>query len=48
MPNIYPDNEVVFEATVSFKDAKGTGERAWAQFDLVYRGERYPLYPDLK
>jgi len=42
----YPENEEVFEAHVFFKDAKGTGEMSWAQFDLVYRGERYSLYPD--
>jgi arylsulfate sulfotransferase len=42
----YPDNEEVFEAHVFFKDAMGTGERSWAQFDLVFRGERYPLYRD--
>lgn len=42
----YPDNKEVFEARVYFKDAKGTGERSWAQFDLVFRGERYPLYRD--
>ncbi|WP_422353848.1 aryl-sulfate sulfotransferase [Roseivirga pacifica] len=42
----YPKNEVVFEAEIYFKDAKGTGEQAWAQFDLVYRGQRYHLYDD--
>ena len=42
----YPDNEVVFEANLFFKDLSGTGARSWAQFDLVYRGERYPLYAD--
>ncbi len=36
--------EVVFECRVLFKDAKGTGERSWAQFDLVFKGERYTLY----
>lgn len=41
----YPDNEVVFEANLFLKDAKGTGAQEWAQFDVVYRGERYPLYP---
>lgn len=38
------DDEVVFECRVLFKDAKGTGEKSWAQFDLVFKGERYPLY----
>ena len=42
----YPDNKEVFEAHVFFKDAKGSGEKSWAQFDLVFRGERYPLYND--
>lgn len=42
----YPDNEEVFEAHIFFKDAKGTGQQSWAQFDLTYRGERYSLYPD--
>lgn len=38
------DDEVVFECRVLFKDAKGTGEKSWAQFDLVFKGERYSLY----
>ncbi|MTB50648.1 aryl-sulfate sulfotransferase [Lewinella sp. W8] len=41
----YPDNEVVFEANIFFKDALGSGEADWAQFDLVFRGERYDLIP---
>ncbi|MEZ4994229.1 MAG: aryl-sulfate sulfotransferase [Saprospiraceae bacterium] len=40
----YPNNEVVFEANLYLKDAMGTGAQEWAQFDVVYRGERYPLY----
>lgn len=40
----YPSNEEVFEANIYFKDAKGSNEKSWAQFDLVYRGERYPLF----
>jgi arylsulfate sulfotransferase len=39
----YPNNEKVFEAHVYFKDNLGTKAQEWAQFDLVYRGERYPL-----
>ncbi len=39
----YPDNKVVFEADIFFKDALGTKEKSWGQFDLVFRGERYPL-----
>ena len=41
----YPDNEVVFEANLFFKDVLGTGAADWAQFDLVFRGERYNLIP---
>jgi arylsulfate sulfotransferase len=40
----YPDNREVFEALIFFKDALGTGAQVWAQFDLVFRGERYPLF----
>lgn len=40
----YPNNEEVFEANIYFKDASGTKEQSWAQFDLVYRGERYSLF----
>lgn len=39
----YPDNKVVFEADVYFKDALGTKAKDWGQFDIVFRGERYPL-----
>lgn len=39
----YPDNTVVFEAKINFKDGLGTKAQEWAQFDVVYRGERYPL-----
>lgn len=41
----YPDNREVFEANIFFKDALGTQAREWAQFDVVYRGERYFLTP---
>lgn len=41
----YPGNEEVFEANLFFKDASGSKEQSWAQFDLVYRGERYDLFP---
>lgn len=44
----YPDNEEVFEANIYFKDLSGTGAQSWAQFDLVYRGERYPLFLEEK
>lgn len=39
----YPGNEEVFEANIYFKDLRGSKEKSWAQFDLVYRGERYSL-----
>lgn len=39
----YPNNEVVFEADIYFKDALGSGEKSWGQFDILFRGERYPL-----
>lgn len=39
----YPDNEVIFEAHVFLKDAKGNQQKAWAQFDLLFAGERYNL-----
>lgn len=42
----YPGNKEVFEAHIFFKDALGTKAQEWAQFDLVYRGARYPLIPD--
>ena len=42
----YPEGEEVFEAHIFFKDALGTKAQAWAQFDLVFRGERYPLAPE--
>lgn len=40
----YPDKVIAFEATVRFKNARATGT-GFGQFDLVYRGERLPLYP---
>lgn len=39
----YPDNRVVFEAQLRFKDAKGTKAQSWGQFDIVFRGERFSL-----
>ncbi|MCB0657099.1 MAG: aryl-sulfate sulfotransferase [Saprospiraceae bacterium] len=41
----YPDKEVVFEANLYLKDARGTKAAEWAQFDLVYRGHRYQFIP---
>ncbi|MGB3800964.1 MAG: aryl-sulfate sulfotransferase, partial [Lewinella sp.] len=42
----HPGNETVFEADIYFEDALGTGAATWAQFDIVFRGERYPLLPE--
>jgi arylsulfate sulfotransferase len=42
----YPEGEVVFEADILFKDALGSGEKSWGEFDLVFRGERYDLLPE--
>ncbi len=39
----YPAGEVVFEAVLHHKNAGGSGEFSWGQFDIVYRGERTPL-----
>jgi arylsulfate sulfotransferase len=39
----YPDNVVVFESTLSFKNLLGNGQ-GWGQIDLAYRGERVSLY----
>ena len=44
----YPDNQVVFEAQIRFKDALGTKERNWGQFDIVFRGERFNLIENPK
>ena len=42
----YPGNQVVFEAAIHFKNLLSAGTFQWGQFDLVYRSERVPLYPD--
>lgn len=39
----YPDNRVVFEATLLFKDALATGQ-GWGNIDISYRAERIQLY----
>ena len=36
----HPEKEEVFEATLIFKDLNGSGEQAWGQLDIVYRGQR--------
>ena len=42
----HPDNQEIFEANIYFKDALGTKAPDWAQFDLVFRGERFQLVPE--
>jgi arylsulfate sulfotransferase len=39
----YPNNEVVFEADIYFKNALDTDEKRGRQSDLLFRGERYSL-----
>lgn len=41
----YPGKQVLFEASINFKDLNGTGQ-GWGQMDIVYRSERMPLYPE--
>jgi arylsulfate sulfotransferase len=41
----YPEKELVFEAKLTFANVKGSLERSWGQFDLVYRSERLKMYP---
>ncbi len=41
----YPGSEAVFEAVIRYKNAFSDGD-GWAQNDIIYRGERLPLYPD--
>jgi arylsulfate sulfotransferase len=42
----YPAGEVVFEAKILFRNALGSGSPEWGQFDIVYRSERLPPYPE--
>ena len=35
----YPDNKVVFEANIFFRDPNGLGTNEWGQLDVVFRGE---------
>lgn len=39
----HPDKQVVFEATLHFKNALANGQ-GWGNFDITYRGERVKLY----
>ena len=41
----YPGKNVVFEASINFRDLNGTGQ-GWGQMDIVYRSERMTLYPE--
>ena len=38
----YPDNQVVFESVLNFKDLLSTGQ-GWGQIDIAYRAERVRL-----
>jgi arylsulfate sulfotransferase len=40
----YPSREVVFEATILFRNLHGGGGGGWKEVDLVYRGERLRLW----
>ena len=42
----YPENEVVFESKLYFKNIASKQENSWAKFDVVYKGERYFLFED--
>ncbi len=42
----YPGKQVVFEAQIHFKNLLSSGNLSWGNFDLVYRSERLPLYPE--
>lgn len=42
----YPGKQVVFEALIHFKNLLSIGSFSWGNFDLVYRSERLPLYPE--
>ena len=42
----HPSKEVVFEAKIHFQNLFSSGALAWGDFDLVYRSERLPMYPE--
>ncbi|MEQ8324963.1 MAG: aryl-sulfate sulfotransferase [Vicingaceae bacterium] len=41
----YPDKQVVFEATLDFKNLTAQGDPGWGTIDIVYRSHRFELYP---
>jgi arylsulfate sulfotransferase len=41
----YPSKDIVFEASIEFKNLNGTGQ-GWGEMDIVYRSERIPLYTE--
>lgn len=45
MVEVSTAGEVVFEAKINFANIYGSGNDAWGQTDVVYRGERIGLYP---
>lgn len=42
----YPGKQIVFEAALHFKNLLSSGNLSWGNFDLVYRSERMPVYPE--
>ncbi len=40
----YPDQEVVFDAKVVFKNLENSAEYIWYRFDMLYRAERFEIY----
>jgi arylsulfate sulfotransferase len=40
----YPSGEVIFEASIDYKNATSTGG-GWGSADLIYRSERLTIYP---
>lgn len=41
----YPDNVVVFEATLAHKNLTSSGDPGWGTIDIVYRSSRFSLSP---
>ena len=41
----YSGKDVIFEAVIHFKNLTSGGSFGWGDFDLIYRSERLPAYP---
>ena len=41
----YPNNNLIFEANIKFKNQNGGGS-VWGDYDLMYRSERMSIYPE--